>query len=84
MGTKGLQLRDGTITPSGKDMQQLLAIYGPSIKPGDPARISYVQIKNDHIHMELNGGPIRRQKWYKRIEISGANGSVMSGRLADE
>ncbi|MGC1372870.1 MAG: hypothetical protein WA824_12100 [Candidatus Sulfotelmatobacter sp.] len=80
MGTKGLQLRDGTITPSGKDMQQLLVIYGPSIKPGDPAHISYVRIKNDHIHMELNGGPIRRQKWYKRIEISGANGPpVMSG-----
>ncbi|HTU41964.1 MAG TPA: hypothetical protein VMF10_09655 [Candidatus Aquilonibacter sp.] len=80
MGTKGLQLRDGTITPSGKDLQQLLVIYGPSIKPGDPAHISYVQVKNDHIHMELNGGPIRRQKWYKRIEISGANGPpVMSG-----
>jgi outer membrane protein assembly factor BamE (lipoprotein component of BamABCDE complex) len=80
MGTKGLQLKeDGTITPNGKDLQQLLVIYGPSIKPGDPAHISYVQIKNDHIHFELNGGPIRRQKWYQRIEVAGSNGPVMTG-----
>jgi hypothetical protein len=80
MGTKGLQLKeDGTITPNGKDLQQLLVIYGPSIKPGDPAHISFVQIKNDHIHFELNGGPIRRQKWYQRIEVAGSNGPVMTG-----
>jgi outer membrane protein assembly factor BamE (lipoprotein component of BamABCDE complex) len=80
MGSKGLQLKaDGTITPNGKDLQELLVIYGPSIKPGDPAHISYVQIKNDHIHFELNGGPIRRQKWYQRIEVAGSNGPVMTG-----
>ena len=79
MGTKGLQLKEGVITPNGKDLQQLLVIYGPSIKPGDPAHISFVQIKNDHIHLELNGGPIRRQKWYQRIEVAGANGPVMTG-----
>ena len=79
MGTKGLQLRDGTLSPNGKDLQQLLVIYGPSIKPGDPAHISFVQIKNDHIHFELNGGPVRRQKWYQRIEVAGANGPVMTG-----
>lgn len=75
MGTKGLQLRDGVTTPNGQNLQQLLALWGPAIKPGDPAHISYVRIKDDHIHFDLNGGPIRRKKWYQRIEVSGANGT---------
>jgi hypothetical protein len=79
MGTKGLQLKDGVITPNGRQLEQMLVIYGPSIKPGAPAHISFVRFKNDYIHFELNGGPIRRQKWYQRIEISGANGPAITG-----
>jgi hypothetical protein len=79
MGVKGLQLRDGVITPNGKDLQQMLAIYGPAIKPGDPAHISFVQIRSDHIHLEMNGGPIRRKKWYQHVEVAGTNGPVMTG-----
>lgn len=75
MGMKGLQLRDGVITPNGEEMRQALALYGPAVKPGEPAQISFVQIKEDHIHFEINGGPIRRKKWYQRVEISGANGA---------
>ena len=54
-------------------MQQALALWGPAVRPGDPAHISYVQIKDDHIHFDLNGGPVRRKKWYQHIQISGAN-----------
>lgn len=75
MGTKGLQLRNGTTAPSGEQLQQLIAIYGPSIKPGDPTHISYVHIKENYIHLELNGGPIQRKKWYQRVQVSGANGN---------
>jgi hypothetical protein len=76
MGTKGLKLKDGSITPSAGELQQMMAIYGPAVKVGDPAHISYVQIKDDHIHLEINGGPVRRKKWYQHIEISGAGGPV--------
>jgi len=79
MGTKGLILKDGVITPNGKNLQQALTIYGPAIKPGDPAHISFVQIKGDHIHFEINGGPLHRKKWYQRIEVAGANGPAMTG-----
>jgi hypothetical protein len=79
MGTKGLQLKQGVVTPNGEELQQTLNLWGPAVKPGDPAHISFVQIKNDHIHFELNGGPIRRQKWYQRVEISGANGPLNTG-----
>jgi hypothetical protein len=76
MGTKGLQLKEGVITPNGVELQQALNLWGPAVKPGDPAHISFVQIKNDHIHFEINGGPVLRKKWYQHVQISGANGPV--------
>jgi hypothetical protein len=79
MGAKGLQLKDGVISPNGEQMRQELALWGPAVKPGDPAHISFVQIKDDHIHFEINGGPVRRKKWYQRVEISGAGGVPVNG-----
>lgn len=75
MGSKGIKLKDGATTPNGQDLQQVLALWGPSIKPGDPAHISYVRIKDDHIHFDLNGGPIHRKKWYQHIQVSGTGGT---------
>jgi hypothetical protein len=83
MGRKGLVLKEGLITPNGEELRQALALWGPAIKPGDPAHISLVQIKNDHIHFEINGGPLRQKKWYQRIELSGANGNSVSQRQDD-
>jgi hypothetical protein len=76
MGKTGLKLKDGTVTPSGAELQRLMALWGPATKPGDLARISDVIIKEDHIRFEINGGPIKKQKWYQHIQISGANSSV--------
>jgi hypothetical protein len=76
MGKTGLKLRNGTVTPSGLELQHLMALWGPAAKPGDRARISDVVIKEDHIRFEINGGPIKKQKWYQHIQISGANSSV--------
>jgi hypothetical protein len=74
MGTKGLRLKDGSIMPSSAELQAAIALWGPAVKPGDPAHISFVQIKDDHIHFEINGGPVHRKKWYQHVTISGANG----------
>jgi hypothetical protein len=79
MNTKGLRLQEGVITPSGEELHQALALWGPAIKPGDPARISFVQIRNDHIHFEINGGPTRHKKWYQRVEVTGAYGTPVTG-----
>ena len=75
MGTKGLKLRDGATSPNGPELQSLLAIWGPSIRPGDPAQISFVRIRDNYIHFDLNGGAIRRKKWYQHIEVSGTGGT---------
>jgi hypothetical protein len=84
MGTKGLRLKEGVITPSGEELQQMLSLWGPAVKPGDPAHISFVQIKDDHVHFEINGGPIRRKKWYQRVEVSGTYGTPVTGGPDDQ
>jgi len=78
LGAKGLKLKDGTISPNGEQMRQQLALWGPAIRAGDPAHISFVQIKEDHIHFEINGGPVRRKKWYQHIEVSGTGGTPVN------
>lgn len=79
MGKIGLKLKDGNITPSGVEIQHLMALWGPAAKPGDRARITDVIIKNDHIRFEINGGPIRKQKWYQHIQIQGSEQTITPG-----
>jgi hypothetical protein len=78
MGKKGLTLKNGSLSPSGIDLQRLMVTWGPAVKPGDQARITSISIKDDHIHFEINGGPIKKQSWYDRIEIDGAAGTAMT------
>jgi len=76
MGKKGLTLKDGKVLPGAEELQQLIAMWGPAAKPGDQARISDIQIKDDRIHFEINGGPIKKQKWYQRIQVGGMGGTT--------
>ncbi len=76
MGKVGLKLRDGAVTPSGEELKHLMALWGPAAKPGDRARISDVLIKDDHIRFEINGGPVKKQKWYQHIQVQGASSST--------
>jgi len=76
MGKTGLKLKNGVLTPHGDDLRHLMSLWGPAAKPGDQARITDIVIKGDYIHFEFNGGPVRKQKWYQRIQISGAGGST--------
>ena len=73
MGKTGLKIKNGAVSPSGPELQQLMALWGPAAKAGDRARISDVVIKGDYIRFEINGGPVKKPKWYQRIEISGPN-----------
>ncbi|MGA2965098.1 MAG: DUF2845 domain-containing protein [Terriglobales bacterium] len=74
MGKTGLTLKNGTISPDGAELQRLMAIWGPAAKPGDLARISDVVIKQDRIRFEINGGPVKRQKWYQHVQVSAGSG----------
>lgn len=73
MGKTGLTLKDGKVSPGAEELQHLLAMWGPAVKPGDQAMITAVAIKDNRIHLEINGGPVRKKKWYQRIQVSGGS-----------
>jgi hypothetical protein len=73
MGKVGLTLKDGKVSPSGEKLQQLLALWGPSVKPGDLALITQFVIKDNRMHFEINGGPVKKTKWYQHVQV-GVNG----------
>jgi hypothetical protein len=75
MGKKGLTVKNGNVSPNGEELQNMLAMWGPAVKPGDQARISQILVKNDRIHFEINGGPVKKEKWYQHIQV-GAGGSM--------
>ena len=76
MGKKGLTLKDGVVSPNGRELEILMNMYGPAVKPGDQARISALEIKGDRIRFEINGGPIKKPKWYQRIEVGSTGGTA--------
>jgi len=76
MGNKGLRVKDGVTSPSGPELQMLMTTWGPAVKPGDQARITAVDVKGDHIRFEINGGPIKKQKWYQHIQVGGGGGTA--------
>ena len=79
MGKTGLTLKEGQISPTGEDLQRMLSMWGPAVKPGDQARISQILVKNDRIHFEINGGAVKREKWYQHIQFGGGGGMTSVG-----
>jgi hypothetical protein len=76
MGKRGLTLEKGKITPSGQELEMMVATYGPAAKPGDLARITNIDVRKHSIRFEINGGPIKKKKWYQRIEVGGMGGTT--------
>ncbi|HEX7895480.1 MAG TPA: hypothetical protein VF447_14880 [Terriglobales bacterium] len=77
MGKTGLTLKDGKLSPSGPELDRLLMLYGPSVKPGDRALITKFEVRGNRIRFEINGGPVKKQKWYQHIQV-GVNGNMGS------
>jgi hypothetical protein len=87
MGKTGLQIDEGKVTPSDADVRQLAQMYGAAARPGDRARITEVKFLRTGIVFELNGGPVKRKKWYDRLEVGGLGGqpvSPTSGKPVDD
>jgi hypothetical protein len=76
MGTRGLVLKDGKLSSRGEELQRMLAISGPAAKPGEQAHISAIVIKGDRIHFEIDGGPVKKRKWYQHISVGGNGGTT--------
>lgn len=77
MGKSGLTLKDGKVSPSGDQLNRLIALWGPSVKPGDRALITKFEMRGDRMRFEINGGPEKKQKWYQHLQV-GVNGNMGS------
>jgi hypothetical protein len=76
LGEKGLVLKKGVVSPSDRQVQQMVADHGVAARPGDRGQITNIEIKDHSIVFELNGGPVKKQKWYQRITVVGMGGEV--------
>ena|ERR1051326_6327692 len=74
MGTKGLNIREGKVTPSADEVAFMAAQTGPAARAGDRAQITEVTFHDHGITFEVNGGPKKKKKWYQHIEIGGMGG----------
>lgn len=77
LGQRGLTIKDGKVSPSEEEVQRMIAGYGPAVKPGDRAHITGIKFKGSNVIVfEINGGPIKKKKWYEHITIGGAGGGM--------
>jgi hypothetical protein len=77
MGKVGLKITpDGRVTPGPQEVRAMVAQYGPAAKPGDRVRITNVLFKGKAIIFEINGGPVKKKKWYERISVGATGGQV--------
>jgi hypothetical protein len=77
LGKIGIKIEDtGKVSPDKMQMQQLIADSGPAAKPGDRVKITNVIFKSNAIVFEINGGPVKKKKWYERVSVSGMGGAV--------
>src|SRR5208283_4171581 len=63
IGEKGLQIKNGVVTPSDARIVQLVSENGAAARPGDRIVISNVIVKDNAIIVEINGGPKKKEKW---------------------
>src|SRR5271166_5808296 len=68
-GDKGIKIKNGVVSPNEQKIAQEIAEFGPAARPGDRCVITDVQIKDDLIILELNGGSKKHQKWYQHIQV---------------
>ena len=81
MGEKGLQIKNGVVTPSEQGWRNWLSEHGAAARPGDRVVISNVVIKEKSIVLEINGGPKKKEKWYQHIQV-GVGGTMATVRAA--
>jgi hypothetical protein len=76
LDSHGLVLRaNGDLKPDGMDYEELLQRKGVSSKPGDRLVISDIKIDPDKIVFLFNGGPDRKHKYLRHIQIGAGMGT---------
>jgi len=76
-GRKGLTLEaNGKLDPAGERYEGMVVDHGLSAKPGDRVVVTDVKIERSKIVLLLNGGPDRKHRFLRHLQIG--TGPVMS------
>jgi hypothetical protein len=76
-GDKGLTLKsDGALSPSERDVYMQVVQKGAVARPGERVQITNVEFKGKKVVFEINGGPLKKGKWYQRIQVMGSGGAA--------
>ena len=67
---------DGMVKPGDAQLYKMAQTYGAAAKVGDRVQITNIVFHEKSIYFEINGGPKKKSRWYKHIEISGMGGST--------
>ncbi len=78
-GERGLELKDGKLTPNSQQVAQMIVTNGFAAKPGDRVVISNVVVREKSILLEINGGGKKHQKWYQHVSVGMNGGTVPVG-----
>jgi hypothetical protein len=81
-GHKGLTLEaNGKLDPAGEPYLAVITSQGTSAKPGDRLVLTNVQIDKTKIIFDLNGGPDRKHRFLRHVQIG--TGTSMSPVVQD-
>jgi hypothetical protein len=70
----GAIIKNGQVTPSERDILKIAADKGIAAKPGDKAVITALNIEDDKIVLEINGGPKKKGHWYDHVQLGVGGG----------
>ncbi len=77
LASRGLTLQaNGAMSPVGSDYVNELNQKGIAARPGDRVMVTAIRFKPDRLILEFNGGPDRKHKYLRHVEI-GAGGMGM-------
>jgi hypothetical protein len=76
---RGLVIKDGKITPTERQVEQLVLEKGFAANAGDRVIITNVTIKEKEIVLEINGGPKKKEKWYQHVSVGMGGGTTPVG-----
>ncbi len=79
LGDRGIEIKNGKMSPSEKEVANLVALHGFAAKPGDRVIITNVIIREKSIVFEINGGSKKHEKWYKHVSVGMGQGTVPVG-----
>lgn len=69
-GHRGLTLvANGNLDPAGEPYLEMITKEGTSAKPGDRLVLTDLKIENSKIIFDINGGPDRKHRFLRHVEI---------------